>query len=548
VLVLVSFGLVLLATILLVVGLLTDDGLNLIYLSIACSAGAAVVLFLAFRRAKPARDVPATPPAPILPEGAEPERVPAFAAAAPAAVGDVTTIQPAVAAPEAELADAVNPGATPTADTEPAVGTEEPVEAEEPADVEEPVGAGAATDDDWVADDDWADAGEFEVEFPIADYDDLSVDEIMPLLPQLYSDELEVVAERERSTKARQAILARLAELAATGTEADAMEAEHAGEPEPTVEPEPAVEPEPPLAARPAPQVPSLADDEWDDGEAVFPIADYDELTADQVISLLPQLEDDELEDVKAREVAGQGRKSVITEIDRQLGLVAVGADDAAWRAEAPAAAPAAQEAPAAADADGSLLAIAGYDGLTVAQIRPLLAGLSHAELRAVLEHEVARDDRRTIVADIERRLEQPEAAAAPAVATPAPAEAAVTASPAKATARKAGAKKAVAKTAPAKKAAATPAATKKAAAKKATAKKATAKKAAAKKAAAKKAAAKKAAGGRFPIARYDELSVSEIRPRLADLSARQLQQVRDRELAGAGRKTILAEIDRRLG
>ena len=52
-LVLVSFGLVLLATILLVVGLLNDDGLTLIYLSIAASAAAAVVLYVAFRKAKP---------------------------------------------------------------------------------------------------------------------------------------------------------------------------------------------------------------------------------------------------------------------------------------------------------------------------------------------------------------------------------------------------------------------------------------------------------------------------------------------------------------
>ena len=53
-----------------------------------------------------------------------------------------------------------------------------------------------------------------DVEFPIADYDDLTVAEIMPLLPQLYSDELGVVAERERNGKNRSSILARLDELA----------------------------------------------------------------------------------------------------------------------------------------------------------------------------------------------------------------------------------------------------------------------------------------------------------------------------------------------
>jgi len=540
VLVLVSFGLVLLATILLVVGLLTDDGLNLIYLSIACSAGAAVVLWLAFRRAKPTQERAAQPPAPILPDGVEPGELDAPA-------DDATTVQPALPEPDADDAATVNPGGTPTADTEPAIGTAEPVE--------EPAAVGAV-DDDWVADDDWAESGDFDVEFPIADYDELTVDEIMPLLPQLYSDELDVVAERERSTKGRAEILDRLAELATTGTEADALDgadlpavdgeaAAAAVNPggTPTADTDPAVATAPARAARPAPQVPSLADDEWEEGEVPFPIADYDELTADQVIALLPQLEEDELEDVKAREVATQGRKSVITEIDRLLGVES-SPDD--WRADEPAApapTPAAslddatagqasldeatadeaataegRDAPTVASPEGSLLAIAGYDALTVAQIRPLLAGLSHAELRAVLDHEVARDNRRTVVSDIERRLAQPEGVGAPAEA-PAP---------------------------PARKAAATRATTRKAPATGAPARKAAARKAATPAAPARKAA-KKAAAGRFPIARYDELSVSEIRPRLAGLSARQLQQVRDREVAGAARRTLLAEIDRRL-
>lgn len=494
-LVLVSFGLVLLATILLVVGLLTDDGLNLIYLSIGCSFVAAVVLYLAFRRARPKVEASSEPPAPLLPEGAaEADFEPAPVASAPVRGDDATTIQPAL--PEPALDGAVNPGATPTADTEPAVAT-------------------ATGGDDWVDDDDWADAGEFEVEFPIADYDELTVAEIMPLLPQLYSDELEVVAERERSGKNRTTILARLAELAATGTEADVAD-------EPTVTadvdevaegadeafaPEPG--PVPVAAARPAPQVPSLSDD-WDDDD-LFPIADYDVLTADQIIPLLSQLEDDELDDVKAREVAGQGRKSVISEIDRQLGLV--GADDA-WQADEPAPTRAPRPAPRAERPEGTALAISGYDGLTVAEIRPLLAGLSAGELRAVLDHEVARDNRRTIVSEIERRLE----AAAEEAAVP-------SAAPAKRAPRKAA------------KRAATPA------------RKATAKRTPAKKAATKRATAKKAsANHRFPIANYDELSVADIRPRLGGLSDRQLRQVREREVAGSGRKTILAEIDRRLG
>jgi hypothetical protein len=493
VLVLVSFGLVLLATILLVVGLLTDDAMELIYLSIACSFTAAVVLWMAFRRARPKQDGPSEPPAPLLPEGEEPAEEP-------------TTVAPVVAEPEAEGAELVNPGATPTADTEPAVAE--------------------AGDDDWVDDDDWADAGDFEVEFPIADYDELEAEEILPLLPQLYSDELEVVAERERATKDRQVILDRLAELADTGTEADQLE-EQAAEPEPEPEPQPQRQAAPTRTARPAPQVPSLSDDDWDD-EIPFPIADYDELDADQIIPLLSQLEDDELEDVKAREVAGSGRKSVISEIDRQLGLV--DADEAEPAMPEPAApAPAGRRAPQAEAPQGSALAIAGYDGLTVAQIRPLLADLSAAELQAVLDHEVARDNRRTIVNEIERRLASVDE---PAPAAPAPAR------PAKKAASAPAAKKATKRTANTATKRTAKTATKRTAKKSASAP--TAKKAA-------KRATKKAAANRFPIADYDGLSVAQIRPKLATLDDGQLRQVREREVSGAGRKTILTEIDKRL-
>jgi hypothetical protein len=508
VLVLVSFGLVLLATILLVVGLLADN-LTLIYISIAASFTAAVVLYLAFRRARPKADTDLVAPTPIPPEGAEDD----FDEPA------VTTITPAATTPETVVAAAEEPEAI---DRVPEVDPE-------------PVLAGAtapsAATDDWTSDDDWADDGEFDVEFPIAEYDDLSVAEIMPLLPQLYSDELGVVAERERTGKNRTAILSRLDELAATGTDADALEAVSTDEDAdeafaPAAMSATAAAEAPrndalstPRPAPAAPQVPSLSDD--DDG-FVFPIADYDQLSVDQIVPLLAQLEDDELEDVKVREAAGQGRRSVIAEIDRQLGLVdaldATSVPDDGWAEPAPAPEPAPEPDPAPAPEArptpepeppaSSMLAIAGYDGLTVAQIRPLLAGLSHDELRAVLDHETARDNRRTVVADIERRL----GAAAPAPAARAAAR------PTKAPARKA---------------------TKRAAAKRTTAKRA------AKKAA---RATKKTAAPRFPIPDYDTLTVAQIRPQLAGLSEPELRQVQAREESGAGRKTILNEIASRLG
>ena len=57
--------------------------------------------------------------------------------------------------------------------------------------------------------------------FPIADYDELGVDEVLGLLPQLYSDELDVVEARERRGGARRSVLAALGYLRVNGTEAD---------------------------------------------------------------------------------------------------------------------------------------------------------------------------------------------------------------------------------------------------------------------------------------------------------------------------------------
>ena len=56
-------------------------------------------------------------------------------------------------------------------------------------------------------------AGEGDLMFPIEDYDDLRVSEILPLLPELYDDELELVAERESEGANRASILNRIEEL-----------------------------------------------------------------------------------------------------------------------------------------------------------------------------------------------------------------------------------------------------------------------------------------------------------------------------------------------
>ena len=161
-LVLISFGLVLIATVLLVLGLVADSGLALIYVSIACSLAAGVILFVATRvnrqRTEPVSAGPAPLPAPEAP-----------------AVAAVPAPAPAPAAP-------------PPVD-----------ETFAPSTQETPIVSAAVEEDDEL--------------FPIADYDDLTVGEIMPLLPKLYADEIEIVIAREDRGKAHRQIVSRLEEL-----------------------------------------------------------------------------------------------------------------------------------------------------------------------------------------------------------------------------------------------------------------------------------------------------------------------------------------------
>jgi hypothetical protein len=517
VLVLVSFGLVLLATILLVVGLLNDDGLTLIYLSIAASATAAVVLYLAFRLARPKDEAPAQGPAPLDED-----------------LASVAVTDDRVSRPTADASTAV--AVTDDRAPRPQADAAEPEPVESAPAPTEPVPV-AAADDDWLADDAWE--GD-DVQFPIADYDDLTVGEILPLLPQLYSDELDVVYEREASTKNRSTILDRLDQLKDTGTEADGFEpvadVEVADDPrQDVVAPAPAAteadtapdsgtaaETTPAAAsaptADPAPRISLLDDDEADDDGYFFPIADYDQLSVSQIMPLLSQLEIDELEDVRDREVQGANRQTLVLEIDRYLSgelQAFTWHDDEAEPepvAEEPEPEPEPEpvaEEPEAPSAERDRLPIADYDELNVADIRPLLGDLSPAELEQVLAYEEARDNRKTIVGDITRRLQS----APPATTAPGRRSATKTATRSVPKAPTKVASKA--RKAPRK---------------------------------GRNAAKKKAATAtRFPIANYDELKVADIRPRLSKLSPAQLEQVREREAAGAARKTILKDIDNRL-
>ena len=250
-----------------------------------------------------------------------------------------------------------------------------------------------------------------------------------------------------------------------------------AGGPAASAEPAPPAEEEVVGAATQtsAPVVPDLP----------FPIEDYDDLKVNQIVPLLPELDLDELDLVREREVAARNRATIVKKIDELI-------DELESQAEAVVSGPApAAEEPTAAVAviDGSL-PIEDYDSLSVAQILPLLPELDDDELETVAEYEETHKNRAQIVKRIDEIFETGEVAGAAAVKVGASAPAKKT--PAKKTAakktaaKKTAAKKAAGKKTPAKKAAAP--------AKKTAAKKAAA--GGAKKTAAKKTAAKKAAAG----------------------------------------------------
>ncbi|MGH9247391.1 MAG: hypothetical protein ACRD29_24385, partial [Acidimicrobiales bacterium] len=242
---------------------------------------------------------------------------------------------PATAAVPLESSAANHP---PPAATE----TEAEVPAQAPA---APAAAGSAgMSDDWLAGEERWEEETADLDFPIADYDRLSSDEILPLLPQLYPEEYGVVAERERATKNRREVLLRLAELEAEAaqphpeTTADETVTEAAPESEPPAddadvsapapaepaepaEPsEPVPMPSPPAAvpANPHPPAPPAAPVS---PAPAFAIEEYDELSVDEIVSVLDELDDDELRDVKAREERGQGRRRIIVAVHRRLGL-----------------------------------------------------------------------------------------------------------------------------------------------------------------------------------------------------------------------------------
>jgi len=54
--------------------------------------------------------------------------------------------------------------------------------------------------------------------------------------------------------------------------------------------------------------------------------------------------------------------------------------------------------------------------------------------------------------------------------------------------------------------------------------------------------------GSNFPVSGYDDLTAAEVSDRLGDLSAPELRKVRDYERRNANRKSVLQNIERKLG
>jgi len=163
-----------------------------------------------------------------------------------------------------------------------------------------------------------------EDDFPIERYDSRRVGEILPLLAELDVDELDLVREHEERGKGRATVLARIDQLIDQLEAEDRHEAEHRFDSDPDIHADVQADadverdmvPAPPLAAPQTVSVAALPDADDDD---YFPIEDYDDLRASEILPLLPELEDDELEMVRSREQADMGRSSILHRIEALL-------------------------------------------------------------------------------------------------------------------------------------------------------------------------------------------------------------------------------------
>ena len=351
VLLMVTVGLVLAGVVLLVVGF-ADNSLGYIYAAIVCAAvaGAALIAFsrLSHRRALRLAaagggwgDEAAGSPLPergrrgpdstdaVSGAGRRAEPVTVVEEGAPRADPDEVALEDEAAfedddeffgggdvdtqevdlplpppAPGPSLAPAPAPAASSTAPESPAAG-----------------GAGDELEG-W--DEDWDDDQPL---FPIEDYDDLRVSEIVPLIGELDADELLEVRDRELATKSRATVLRRIAAaLADLGVPAPPA-------PAPPATPSPA----PPSAAAPGP--PGAAARRGNGPAAAGgaprpePIPGYASMRASDILPLLASLDPAVLAAVADAERAGANRATVLSRIAR---LQAAGAPRSSARARRP--------------------------------------------------------------------------------------------------------------------------------------------------------------------------------------------------------------------
>lgn len=334
---LVSFLLVIVATVLLLSGLFLTKDLPLIFMSIGCSALAGLVLVVAVLRSRPR---PAAAPAF---EGAAPGQAGATGLAAPVgqAGGEERFADREFPIPDYERLEVVEVlpllGDLGPADLEmvrqqEASGRAHPwvlaridallesevaeggwadrsaAEAEaEPAWAEpEPEWPGGRGGSEWSASDfplesrvETFDEIEIVRGFPIDRYDDLRANDILPLLSDLDAEDLKMVREEEAAGKARTSILSRIDSLLARE--------QRVARPAPAPAPAKATK-----AAKAAKAAKSKA-------AAALPIENYDSLTVSEINARLAGLSVAELKQVRTYEKRHKARLGVLQRIEGAL-------------------------------------------------------------------------------------------------------------------------------------------------------------------------------------------------------------------------------------
>ena len=166
---------------------------------------------------------------------------------------------------------------------------------------------------------------ETDEDFPIEDYDDLRANEILPLLPELDLDELDMVREREERGKNRATIINRIDDLI---EELEAEEFEPDEEPVGAATAMGPVEDEAMVPPSPGDRGAGVGVGAPPPEDEDFPFPDYDEMTVEEILSQLDDLDDEELDMVAEREEQGQNRAEILDRIDAMFEEVEVLEDE----------------------------------------------------------------------------------------------------------------------------------------------------------------------------------------------------------------------------